>query len=128
MAKWIVKAPVGKPWYMYDLDLRTLRPTKKIEGGKDYVDFPTKSKREAYKLAYRLSKTTNDKNSGHRVEIWTDLGKNRLYEWGVVNYTDNPKAWFYKKVIISSMDDLFNYRQLKYDGTIGKIIKKKWEW
>lgn len=121
MAKYIVEAAVGGPFYGYETDPKTFYKSRKVELGKNYVVVGfVKSKKAALKIAYRYAKQTPQKN----VFIKSDLGKEYVYNWGQVLWTDNPKAWYYNKAIVHSMDDPMNWRQLKYDGSIGKIIRR----
>lgn len=121
MAKYIVEAAVGGPFYGYETDPKTFYKSRKVELGKNYVVVGfVKSKSAALKIAYRYAKQTPQKS----VFIKSDLGKDYMYNWGEVLWTDNPKAWYYNKTIVHSMDDPANWRQLKYDGSIGKIIRR----
>ena len=122
MAKYIVEAAVGGPFYGYETDPKTFYKSRKVELGKNYVVVGfVKSKKSALKIAYRYAKQTPQKH----VSIKNmDATNKRTYEWGTVLWTDNPQAWYYNKAIVHSMDDPYNWRQLKYDGSIGKIIRR----
>lgn len=121
MAEYVVEAAVGEPYYGYELDLRTFAKKRKVEMGKNTVVVGVvKSKKAALKIAYRYAKQTPQKT----VWIKSNLGKDYMYNWGEVLWTDNPNAWYCNKVIVQSMDDPANWRQLKYDGSVGKVIRR----
>lgn len=122
MADYMVMAAVGDTIYGYEVDYKTFAKKKKVAIGKDYIVVGlVKSKKDALKIAYRYAKRTPQKH----VSIKNmDADNKRNYEWGTVLWTDNPKAWYYNKAIVHSMDDPYNWRQLKYDGTTGKIIRR----
>lgn len=122
MAEYIIEAAVGGPYYGYEMNPKTFSKKRKVELGKNYVVVGiVKSKKVALKTAYRYAKQTPQKS----VFIKSDLGKEYMYNWGEVLWTDNPKAWYYNKAIVHSGDDPINWRQLKYDGSVGKIIRRR---
>lgn len=122
MAQYIIEAAVGGPYYGYEMDLKTFAKKRKVELGRNYVVVGTaKSKKVALKTAYRYAKQTPQKS----VYIKSDLGKVYGRYWGEVLWTDNPKAWYYNKAIVYSGDDPINWRQLKYDGSIGKMLRRR---
>lgn len=122
MSDYMILAAVGNPVYGYEMDPATFTKKKKVIIGKEYsVVGLVKSKKAALKVAYRFAKQTPQKH----VEIRNmDANNKRDYVWGTVLWTDNPKAWYYNKAIVHSMDDPANWRQLKYDGSVGKIIRR----
>lgn len=116
--KYKVSAAVGGPSYAWDY------MTKKKEViGKEYVEFPFNTKKSALKFAYQISKKTE----GKAVFLWAmsdDPNWKHYYCWGQVNYSENPKAWFYKKVMFGHGDPYVGNHHLKSDGTLGKSLNK----
>ena len=116
MPTYLVGVAMGSPVYATDY------MTKKKEAiGRDYVYFAFESKKQAIRFAYRNAKITIQT----QVQIWAaNKQTGRYYNWGTVLYTNNPRAFYYNKVIIHSMDNTGGWNQLRYDGTIGKLIRK----
>ena len=117
--KWLVNAAVGDNYYVYDYTAK-----RKEVGGKNYVSFAFKTKKESLIFAYKIAKKTPNKPVF--LECYNDKAEWKHYFiWGQVNYTENPNAWFYKKVVFSK--NQIDFVQLKADGTFGKRFKNPYK-